>query len=102
MGKYIEQKTDVEEYQYVNIEPDRGDPYIWMSMINNPLHKYYIKGNKKESNKIKVLKKDKKDDLEIAKKRLCNRANIEIKSDYVVMALKTITIGTELKMHYNW
>ena len=34
-------------------------------------------------------------------KRLCNRANVEIKAEYVEMTLKTITIETELKIHYN-
>ena len=54
MGKYVKQKTDVkEEYQCGNIKPDRDEPYMCMHMINDPLYKYYIKGNKKESNKIK-------------------------------------------------
>ena len=47
-------------------------------------------------------KDDKQDNRETAGKRLCNRANVMITSDYKVMTLKTIPIGTELKVHYKW
>ena len=53
------QKENVkEEYQCGNIKPDMYETYMCMHMINDPLYKYYIKLNKKEPKKIKVLKKD--------------------------------------------
>ena len=100
MGKYVKQKENVkEEYQCGNIKPDRDEPYMCMHMINDSLYEYYIEDDKEESNEIKVLEKGKNDDLETARKKLCNRANVMIITDYQVVA---IIIGTELKLHYNW
>ena len=103
-----------------------------MHMINDLLYKYYIKDDKIELDEnnmsyriIKVnlegltyiaydgsiqskvqksfgKKHDRKDNCERAEKSICNRANIMIMLDYNVMPLKTIPIGTELKVHYKW
>ena len=61
-----------------------------------------IEPNLKKQNNIKMSKKDKYDDLETAKKIHCNKTNVVIMTDYLVVATKTISIGTELKMRYNW
>ena len=44
----------------------------------------------------------KKNDIETAKKRQRNKANVKLMIDYLVRATKTIPIGTELKVHYDW